>query len=368
MQKVTQVLYSGLGGHASVAFSLLDGDVDKQWQPSMLFVGVEPLELAYQHQCVAQGIDFGYVRSRQGRPWSSWVAVFKSLSCLRPDVVLLHSVSSLPPVALYCLLHSVRLIAVEHTPIALKSYAERLMSWLALLLVKRIVVLTEAYKIEHLGGFHWFQSQSKVVVIPNGIDVVSYSPAESRMQSDTVQIGMAARFSCTKRQDLLVSAILLLERRHPEIRWRLSLAGYGDCYHHVHAQVERMGLTGRVELAGNLGPVDLRSWFQSLDLYAHASEGEALSTSMLQAMATGLPIVASNVPGIKNLLHIDGRQLGLLSDDNTAEAFADGISILHFNLTLQEELSSAARACVMLSYNHQVMFKSYNSLIQGALN
>ena len=368
MKKVVQVLYSGLGGHASVAFSLLDGDGDRQWQPMMLFVGVEPLAPAYRKQCGARGITFEYVNSRQGRPWCAWAAVFRSLLRLRPHAVVLHSVSSLPPVALYCLMHAARLIAVEHMSIALKSRAERAMSGLALFLVRRIVVLTDAYRIEHLASFPLFKTHSRVVVIPNGIDVANFSVVTARLPDSTVRIGMAARFSSTKRQDLLVSALPLLEQRYPKVCWRLSLAGDGTCHARVQAQVERLGLAGRVELTGNLGPVELRSWFESLDLYAHASEGEALSTSMLQAMAMRLPMLGSDVPGIANLLQGGAEPLGLLVESNTPEAFATGIGKLHFDPRLQAQLADAARARVVHSYDHQTMFKSYNNLLQGVIN
>ena len=43
--KVAQILYSGLGGHGSVAFSLIDADKDSEWKPKMGFVGVEPLSI-----------------------------------------------------------------------------------------------------------------------------------------------------------------------------------------------------------------------------------------------------------------------------------------------------------------------------------
>jgi glycosyltransferase involved in cell wall biosynthesis len=176
---------------------------------------------------------------------------------------------------------------------------------------------------------------------------------------------MAARFSPTKRQDLLVLALPLLQQRRPEVSWRITLAGDGDCYEQIQALAHSLGVGEWVEFRGNLDETALISWFQSLDLYAHSSEVEALSTSMLQAMAMGLPMVASAVPGISNLLENGGTQLGVLTTGNTPEAFAAAIATLQSNPDLQSRLVTTARERVCNSYSQEKMFASYDNLIQG---
>jgi glycosyltransferase involved in cell wall biosynthesis len=363
--RVAQILYSGLGGHASVAFSLVAGDADRQWRSSMLFVGIEPIVPAYRDECLRQQIAFESIRSVRGRPWRTWPSIVSALKRQRPDWIVLHSVSSLIPVAFYGLMYGARVIAVEHTPVALKSRGERIASGLALLLAKSVVVLSTAYRRQHLAAFPWFRSHRKVTLIPNGIDLGAWSNAPLRPDDGTIRIGMAARFSETKRQDLLVAAVGLLVRRRPRFRWRLSLAGEGENRARLKALVERSGLSGCVELPGNLGQIELKRWYASLDLYAHASEGEVLSTSMLQAMAMGLPVLASAVPGISELLEGEGSPLGLPIAENSAEAFAAGIAELAGDRGLRERLSAAARERVEAAYGQQAMFDAYNQLIEG---
>ncbi|NML85929.1 MAG: glycosyltransferase family 4 protein [Polaromonas sp.] len=242
------------------------------------------------------------------------------------------------------------------------------MSALALVLARSVVVLTGGYRDKHVAYFSCFKRPEKVVVIANGIDVARYRRAAPRPPAHMVRIGMAARFTDTKRQDLLVSALALLVRHQPEVNWRLSLAGDGVCHAQVKALVSRLGLGNHVELMGNLDQADLVSWFQSLDFYAHASEGEALSTAMLQAMSMELPIVASAVPGISNLLMQGERQFGLLAKENTPEAFADVIRLLQSNPDLQTRFMADARDLVIRLYNNETMFESYNNLVQGSRN
>lgn len=360
--KVTQVLFSGLGGHASVAFSLMRGDVADQWDSSLLFVGVEPLVPAYAEKCRAAGIPFESIRSTEGRPWRSWRAIYDALRRLRPDAVVLHSVSSLLPVALYRMVSGARLIAVEHTPLALKTRAERLISLLSFILSKRIVVLTAEYRDAFLQSAGFLGRLAKVEVIANGIDVNLYKRTMHRLNSGVFRIGMAARFSPAKRQDLLVLAMTLLRQRRPDVAWALTLAGDGGCLEAVRNLTDSSGIAEQVVLMGNLDEPGLIEWFQSLDLYVHASEGEALSTSVLQAMSMELPVMASNVPGIGNVL-TQSPQVGVLIGENRASAFADGIEAMQADPEWGLRLSAAARAKVLNSYSCETMFGSYCRLI-----
>ena len=71
--KVLQLLYAGLGGHGSVAFSLISADVDRIWKSMLGFVGVEPLLATYDILCTNYGIDFKYFSAIAHRPWRNWV-------------------------------------------------------------------------------------------------------------------------------------------------------------------------------------------------------------------------------------------------------------------------------------------------------
>ena len=59
----------------------------------------------------------------------------------------------------------------------------------------------------------------------------------------------------------------------------------------------------KVVFKGFLNDKQLKNWFNNIDLYAHASSGEAMSTAILQAMSMGLPIIASNVNGIRDIFN-----------------------------------------------------------------
>ncbi len=361
-------MYSGLGGHASVVFSILGVNKSKEWDSSLIFIGIESVAPAYQQQAHELGVPFESIQSIQGQPWRSWASLYGALRSLSPEVVILHSISSLIPVALYCLIHGARVIAVEHTPFDLRSRAERAMSALASVFSTRVVVLTDAYREAYLAHAFPFQPASKLTVISNGVDVVKFSMNTQRCSGGGGRIGMAARFTSKKRQDLLILALVHLVQRFPEVAWKMSLAGDGDTLESLRWLASASGVADRVEFVGNLAEAELIHWFRTLDLYAHASEGETLSTSMLQAMSMGLPIVASRVPGIACLLGGGDGKLGILVPNNTPEAFADEIAALYSVPDVRVRLGELSRAEIMRKYSQDTMFQAYNNLVHESLN
>jgi glycosyltransferase involved in cell wall biosynthesis len=364
--KIVQVLYSGLGGHAGVAFGLAAGAPQKSWTMALAFVGIEALSPAYAIAARDADLAHTYVPSHAGRPWRNWPRLYAALWRESPDAIILHSVTSLPPCAAYARLHRRPLVVVEHTPNHLKTRAERRLSQLAMVIADRVVVLTDEYKHElaELCGTRY--DARKTTVISNGIDTDLFAPAPRLERANAVRVGMAARFSGQKRQEVLVHVLAELIDRPARVPWHLSLAGAGERLDGVRREIDRLELGERVELCGMLDERQLAAWFRSLDIYAHASDGETLSLSLLQAMACEVPLVASDVPGISNLLRGRHGPLGILAPTDV-KAFADGIERLHAGGTEMAVLVARAREVVQTRYSQQAMFQSYARIIQECL-
>jgi len=357
--KVVQLLYSGIGGHGSVAFSLLDADKRHEWQPVMGFLGVEPLLPAYVQSCEERGIEYQYLHAISGRPWRTWPSIYQWLNVCRPGAIVLHNPTALLPCYWYARRCGIPLVVVEHEANALKRRVEWVFSYLAMLLAERVIVLTSAYLDELKDSLWLFYNAAKVRLIPNGIDTERFIPlAKLSIWSRTVRLGMASRFTTKKRQDVLVSMLLHLRRLKPEIDWQLSLAGGGENWENVSQKVQAHSLGNCINLPGILHEPDLINWFQTLDIYLHASEGETLSTSLLQAMSTGLPIVASDVPGIRNLL-CGETVCGLLVTDQLPLRFAEAVIELVENNLRAEALAQSGRQLAVSSYSHNRMFAGY---------
>jgi glycosyltransferase involved in cell wall biosynthesis len=362
--RISQVIYTGFGGLGSVAFSLVEADRDRTVDWSIAFIGDQPIDPSYPPRCEALSVRWAEFRSTPGRPYPAWWRLGRWLDEGRPDGVLLHSINSVLPARWATRRRGSSLVAVEHMSNAVKSRSEWAASRLAMTLADRVVVLTPEYREELAEAHGRLFRARKISVIPNGIDTAVFRPREHRDGSPgTVTLGMAARFSFSKRQDLLVDVVEEIRRRRPDVDWRLRLAGSGDRFAEVREKARSSGLDPFVAFDGLLPEADIAPWLRALDIYVHASEGETLSTSLLQAMATGLPIVASDIPGIRNLLGPDSKY-GLLAD-NTADAFAEKIDGSIGDLSLSSEMAGRARARAVADYSNFTMLERYLGLLGG---
>lgn len=357
--KVLQVLYSGLGGHGSVVFSLMDGDGEKRWDHSLIFYGVEPLNEEYAQKATARNVSFDTIKAEGGKPLRSWGLFYHSLKTADPELVLLHSNNLLFPAWWYCKRQRKKLVTIEHTPNQVKRQADKWISILVQYLSTAVVLLTPNYQdeLKKILGIHFHQK--KTVVVPNGIDTFYFIPAADKKRDDRIRLGMAARFSNQKDQALLIDVIEKLQEQGKG-RFQLWLAGDGNELGNVKKHANRKGLDEIIFFTGNLDEKRLLQFYQQLDIYLHASRGETMSTSIMQAMSCGLPIVASNIPGINNLL-ISGT--GLLVDHD-ASAFTKAIIDLAVSPEEAHNLGSKARVYAETHFSNKKMFELYNQLIQ----
>ena len=96
---------------------------------------------------------------------------------------------------------------------------------------------------------------------------------------------------------------------------KFLIAGSGENKTNITKQVKSYSLQNNIIFNGELDEQLLKKWFNKIDLYLHPSFGEGMSTSILQAMSSSTPILASNVRGINNLIG-KKKYLGMLFDNN----------------------------------------------------
>lgn len=363
--RILQVLYSGLGGHAAVAQTLIEGGgAADPWDHHLLFYGIEPVAAGHLQYCEARGIAWDYIPASEGRPRAAWPKLRDTVRRIAPDAIVVHSIKTIFPMLRGA--RGVPLIAVEHQPNALKSQSEWIASVAAQWLADRVVLLSPDYRATMARRLGPLYREGRTVLVPTGItldpfgDTVRPAPGP-----DNLRIGMAARFSPTKTQETLVSSIATLLRKHPGRNWQLDLAGDGTCFDSVKQAVHDHDVFTQVNLRGHLPSEALPEWFASLDLYAHSSDGETLSTSLLQAMAAGVPVIASDVAGISDLLGPPSpgeAPLGRLVPARDAAAFADAIAQDAANMPTARQRADRARAHVLANHSPQAMRAGYAAL------
>jgi glycosyltransferase involved in cell wall biosynthesis len=358
--KVAQLLYSGLGGHGSVAFSLIAGDAEHRWSNALCFIGIEPLLPAYETRCRQLDIPYVYAAVRAGRPWQSWGKVRRWLDDEGPDALIVHSTAVLPPCVTYARRHRIPLIMVEHQAVALKRRRDWLLTVIAMTFADRIVMLTPAFAEAMRKRIGPFYRKRKAAIVPNGVDLELFAPATPRPDGP-FRIGMAARFTGSKRHDLLIEIVRRLKQRAPAVAWQLTFAGAGETQDRMRLLAAELG--DSVAFEGNLDEAKLADWYRSLRLYALASDGEAFSTSIVQAMASGLPVIASDVIGIRSQVT---DEFGSLLPNGDPDSWMEAIISQLKDTELANVRGRRARRICEELYSAKAMHEAYDELIRDA--
>jgi len=157
-------------------------------------------------------------------------------------------------------------------------------------------------------------------VIPNGVDTNEFTPAE-------IFTGPGPRLICVSRLiarkgiDYLIRAMPAIIEKHPEAT--LSILGGGNIEEELNGLVRTMGLSDAVRLTGRVAHEKLPARYREADVFVLPSKNEGMSNTVLEAVASGLPVVGTTVGGNSDLVRNGDN--GLLVEREDSAALADAI-------------------------------------------
>lgn len=352
--KIVNIHYTGMGGLAGVVNGLVTAPGSETHEWVMGYYGVAPLDPSHSAFCTEHGFRRATFHPQPRRPWTAWRELARWLVAERADAIICHSSTAIPPCAWAAWRCKVPLIAVEHTPNEVKSRSEWLGSRAGMMLADRVVVLTDVYSGLLSTGLGRAFRPYKLRRIPNGVDADIFRPPPMASSgSGPLRAGMAARLAHSKCHDLLIDVA-------PDLDVTLEFAGDGECMAALQARAANKA-GDKVVFRGLVAASEMPNWMGELDLYLHASNGETFSMSILQAMASGLPIIASDISGMDEILGRD-ESCGLLVP-NTAKAWNEAVQRLAEDPGLRSRMGRAARERALAHFSTEAMLKGYLAVI-----
>jgi glycosyltransferase involved in cell wall biosynthesis len=200
--------------------------------------------------------------------------------------------------------------------------------------------------------------ERKVVVIGNSLPPEAFaeaSPALPRTRG-ILRVGMIARMNASYKNHLkFLRVAASLSQRHRNVEF--LLVGDGPLRPELEREAAELGLQGRVRFLGDRR--DIAAVLASIDVSVSASASESLSNVLLESMAAGVPVVATNVGGNSELLG-DGRGVLVAAEDE--EAFAAGLDRVLTEPEFRSEISRAAREFVKTNFSAERVRQQYRSL------
>jgi glycosyltransferase involved in cell wall biosynthesis len=255
-------------------------------------------------------------------PWHAFLAA--RLSGAKRVVTIEHLVADSPVnVADGGILSGVRRLVGHYA-------RERWKVWLMGVLSHKTIAVSDAVRDKLIRDYGY--SAEKTITIRNGVDLRRYrrvgaSDSENMKEklgldvSDSI-ILCIANLNVQKRIDVLIHAVHILSKHHPRVR--CVILGQGNLEPQLRRLAGDLNVADRVVFAGHVD--DVRPYLEAADLLALSSDKEGLPLCLGEAMAYGIPCVATDVGGSKEIV-VHG-QTGLLVKPGSPEALAESIGHL----------------------------------------
>lgn len=239
-------------------------------------------------------------------------------------------------------------------------------------LVSRYITVSEDLK-RHLVQRVGIRAE-RIVQIYNGVDTERFAPQAASANAfmptgfrddDSIVIGAVGRIQPVKDQATLMRAFAALRERAPDAwpRLRLAIAGNGPLLEALRALAGELGIAEQCWLPG--AQEDVASVLRSFDVFVLPSLNEGISNTILEAMATGLPVVATAVGG--NVELVRAGETGELFAPRDVEALAAILQRYVGDAALRRAHGAAARRSAQERFSLTAMVANYQGVYEQLL-
>ncbi|MBS7619631.1 N-acetyl-alpha-D-glucosaminyl L-malate synthase BshA [Candidatus Bathyarchaeota archaeon] len=195
-----------------------------------------------------------------------------------------------------------------------------------------------------------------ITVVPNFVDTEVYSPEIEADKQEQFLIVHVSNFRPVKRVQDIVEAISLTTEVDKDIR--LLLVGDGPEKDKIEAIVKKKNLSNQVHFTGFRRDIPLL--LKQCDAFVLSSDSESAPLTLLEAMSTGLPVIATNVGGVPEI--IENRKNGILVSPRSPKSIAENILELKHDEEFRKHLSLEARKTILEKYTPQKVIEKYEEV------
>jgi colanic acid/amylovoran biosynthesis glycosyltransferase len=185
----------------------------------------------------------------------------------------------------------------------------------------RFVVCISHYARSQLMGLVGTEHWGKLRVVRCGVDLARFPVVDRSERENATRILNVGRTVPEKGQALLIEAVAELAARGLDAR--LTIVGGGPQLDELRGLAERLGVAESVELTGPVGQGEILAHYERADVFAMPSFAEGIPVVLMEAMATGLPVVSTHIAGIPEL--VSNGQSGFLVQPGRADALRDAL-------------------------------------------
>lgn len=200
---------------------------------------------------------------------------------------------------------------------------------------------------------YFFNNKNKFFEISFGVDGEKFYPKQSVINDETknrvniIFVGALDKAHTFKGVDILLHSLSMIKND----KWNLTVVGGGDMKEIYERIAINLNINNQVNFLGKVSDKELVNIYRSSDFHVLPSTNkhEAFGTVLLEAMSSGLPVIASNLPGVRSVFN-DGEQ-GYFVEPGNVNDLKNKIEILLNNQNLRKKMGYAARILTEKKYS-----------------
>ena len=184
--------------------------------------------------------------------------------------------------------------------------------------------------------------KTEIQMVPNGVATDIFTPIEKN--NETVKIFFIGRLTKQKGGDLLLQALSCISSQN----WELEIIGDGPENETLNRLAENLGIKSKIKFTGWVNREDIIAKYQNADILVLPSSDEGMSNVILEGIACGLPVIATDISGTNEL--VKTGENGILIPVNNIDALKEALDNLLNNQDLRTEMGKKSRQ-IALEYD-----------------
>lgn len=332
--KVAIILpYFGPGGAEKMAAQLGCGLNTEQFDLEVFCIYGQALGNKMERDLKDQGIPIHYIGKKKGFSVSAVLKLFRELDRFSPDVIHTHQYACVYA-ALWPVIRKKPFLHTLHTLPAVENkrpVRRGLTKWLVR--KRRMIPVAISEGNQRMVAEYYHVPMDEVPMVHNPVDVKRFASVAGK-KDGCFRFITVGRFSKVKNQELMYRAFGQFLKHGYDAR--LLMLGKGEEEANLKALAEELGISNRIDYAGYVDNVE--DYLKSADVFLLSSHYEAQPLCVLEAMASGLPVLSTDVGAVADIV----KDNGILVPPGDAEAMAKAMEKLCLDEGLRIKMSELA--------------------------
>ena len=320
--------YFGNGGAENMVAHLVAHLDLKKVDVQVFCIFGKPQENHLEKEILSQGINIVYIGKGLGFSAKAVLQLYKELNKFKPDIVHTHLMGCMYA-APWVITHKVKMLHTLHSiPQSENRYKIRKFVTTILFRTRKGIPVAISEENRELIAKYYGMKKDKIEMANNPVVTKRYYHNTKR--DEDICLITVGRLSPEKNQKLLIKVINRLKNLYPTIK--LIIVGDGEEKGNLELETVRYDVKENVIFTGRV--VDVENYLCNADIFVMSSLYEGVPLSILEAMAAGLPVVSTDVGGIKDIV----TDNGILVPSEDSLAMEEAILKLINNPSLREEI------------------------------